>query len=111
MEGGKGSTNNQLPSFDAESKSAKIPKTLYGVCVCGGGGKGVHQQPTLIRQVQVRNLLKSKNRGGGGPPTTNFDAEPSPSPDLLKSKNKGGGGGGVHQQPTLMLRQVQVQLC
>ena len=34
--------------------------------------------------------------GGGGPPTTNFDAEASPSPDLLKSKNRKGGGGVKH---------------
>ena len=49
---------NQLPSFDVESKSAKIPKTLHGMsCVW---------------------------RGGRGPLTTNFQLLML-SPNLLKS--------------------------
>ena len=38
--GGGGSTSNQLPTFDAESKYAKIPKSLYG----GGGGESTNKQ-------------------------------------------------------------------
>ena len=32
---------NQLPTVDAESKNnAKIPNSIYSVCVCAGGGGG-----------------------------------------------------------------------
>ena len=58
----------------------------------GGGGS----PPTSNFDAEASpspELLKSKN-GEGGPPTTNFDAEAGPSPDLLKSKNWGEGGGG-----------------
>ena len=34
--GGGGVSDNQFPTFDAESKSAQIPKSHYG----GGGGGG-----------------------------------------------------------------------
>ena len=36
--GGGGRHDGQLPTFDAESKSAKIPKSLYGGGVGGWGG-------------------------------------------------------------------------
>ena len=39
-----GGVGDQLPTFDAESKSAKIPKSNYG----GGGGVWNHNQFILI---------------------------------------------------------------
>ena len=38
--GGGGVVNDKLPTFDAESKSAKIPNSLYGVVGAGVGGVG-----------------------------------------------------------------------
>ena len=59
--GGGGVCDGQLPTFDAESKSAKIPKSLYG----GGGGCVMANFQLLMLSP---NLLKSKNPftvGGG----------------------------------------------
>ena len=46
-----------LPTFDAESKSAKIPKSLN---VGGGGGVGGRLGPNFQLLMLSPNLLKSK---------------------------------------------------
>ena len=78
--GGGGEAETQLPTFDAESKSAKILNSLYGV---GGGGGGVKLGPNFQLLMLSPNLLKSQIshmvEGGGGcwDSTSNFsfDAE------------------------------------
>ena len=40
LEGGGGCYLIHVPTFDAESKSAKIQNSLCPVCVCVGGGGG-----------------------------------------------------------------------
>ena len=91
---GGGGVKIQLPIFDAESKSAKIPKSLYSR---GGGGGGMMANFQL--SIASPNLLKSQSPfmvGGGGGfhdgqlPT--FDAE-SKSAKIRKSLYVEGGGG------------------
>ena len=57
---GEGWGEVQLPTFDAESKSAKIPNSLYG----GGGGEGALGGLGVEFNVQLLmqspNLLKSQ---------------------------------------------------
>ena len=63
--------DSQFPTFDAESKSAKIPKSFYG-------GQGVGSVMANFQLLMLNpNLLKSKNPftvwgGGGKNPTSNF---------------------------------------
>ena len=61
---GGGFGDSQLPTFDAESKSAKIPKSLHS----GGGGGGVHdsQLPTFDAESKSAKIPKSLYGGGGG---------------------------------------------
>ena len=68
--GGGGGTGNQLPTFDAESKSAKITNSLYG-----GGGAG-HQLPKgkcKISEPKSQSEIYISGGEGGQFPT--FDAE------------------------------------
>ena len=92
--GGGGVHGGQLPTFDAESKSAKIPKSLYGE---GGGGGVVHvgQLPTFDAESKSAKIPKSLYSGGGCM-TANFQLLML-SPNLLKSQSPFtvGGGGGV----------------
>ena len=87
--------DGQLPTFDAEAKSAKIPKSLYG-----GGGEGAHdgQLPTFDAESKSANISKSLyGGGGGGCMMANFQL--LLSPNLLKSQipyAAGRGGGGFH---------------
>ena len=78
------------PTFDAESKSAKIPNSLYGGGGGGGGGSGVQLQLLMLSP----NLLKSQIPymvGGGEGVGLNFQLLMT-SPNRLKSKNVIGGG-------------------
>ena len=66
--------DSRLPTFDAESKSAKIPKSLYGG---GGWGWGVCMMADFQLLMLSPNLLKSQSpftvgRGGGKNQTSNF---------------------------------------
>ena len=58
---GGGVHDGQLPTFDAESKSAKIPKSLYG-----GGGMHDGQLPTFDAESKSAKIPKSLYGGGGG---------------------------------------------
>ena len=82
--------DNQLPTFDAESKSAKIPKSHHGA---GGEGGMVVTNFQLLRLNP--NLLKSQSPimisvcvcvfgGGGGDQLSTFEAE-SKSAKIPKS--------------------------
>ena len=92
---GGGVHGNQFPTFDAESKFAKIQSSH------GGGGGGGSWKPISNFQLLMlsSNLLKSKipmsGGGGGGVGGTNFQLLMLSS-NLLKSKipMSGGGGGG-----------------
>ena len=81
--------DGQLPTYDAESKSAKIPKSLYGGGG-GGGGGGVFMTPNFQLLMLGPNLLKSQSPfmvwggGGGRGMTANFQLLML-SPNLLKS--------------------------
>ena len=62
--GGRGVENADFPTFDTESKSAKIPNSLCGQ----GGGGGVGRAQTF-KILLSPNLLKSQipyAAGGGG---------------------------------------------
>ena len=80
--GGGGFHRNQFPTFDAESKFAKIKSSHFQ----GGGGGFVETNFQLL--MLSPNLLKSKVpilEGGGGFVETNFQLLML-SPNLLKSK-------------------------
>ena len=55
--------DGQLPTFDAESKSAKISKSLY---VWGGGGGGGSVTANFQLLMLSPNLLKSQKIFGRG---------------------------------------------
>ena len=62
---GGGGVGNQLSIFDAESKSAKIPKFYCGVCLGGGEELATNFQFLMLSP----HLLKSQSPitvGGGG---------------------------------------------
>ena len=61
MVGGGGGVTDQLPTFDAESKSAKIPNSLYN-----WRGRG-NQLSTFDAESK-----SAKIRGGGGVWISNF---------------------------------------
>ena len=66
--GSGGTHDSQLPTFDAESKSAKIPKSLYSGGG-GGGGRGRCMMANFQLLMLSPNLLKSQSPftvGGGG---------------------------------------------
>ena len=70
--GGGGVRDGQLPTFDAESKSTKIPKSLYG----GGGGGSMLANFQLL--MLSPNLLKSQSPftvGGHDGQLPTFDAK------------------------------------
>ena len=88
---GGGGGGTWRPTFDAESKSARIPNSLYG----GGGGGGIHDSQLLMLSP---NLLRSQipymvGGGGGGTWRPTFDAE-SKAAKIPNSLYGGGGGGG-----------------
>ena len=56
---GGGVHDGQLPTFDAESKSAKIPKSIHGV-----GGRGCMMANFQLLMLSP-NLLKSQSPVGG----------------------------------------------
>ena len=89
--GAGGVHDGQLPTFDAESKSPKIPNLL------GGGGCMMANFQLLMLSP---NLLKSQICWEGGCMTANFQLLML-SPNLLKSQIPWWGGG-VHdgQLPT-----------
>ena len=69
--GGGGVGDGQLPTFDAESKSAKISNSLCG----GGGGVGDGQLPTFdaeCKSAKIPNSLCGYWEGGVKNPTSNF---------------------------------------
>ena len=81
MEGGG---RGWIPTFDAESKSAKIPKSHFGE---GGREVGI-QLPTIDAESKSAKIPKSQFQVGGGGLEFNF-------PNLLKSQcpiSWGGGG-------------------
>ena len=92
--GGEGVSYDQFPTFDAEFKSAKIPKSHYGF---GGGGGGGHWQPISNFAAESKSAKFPKShyglRGGGGrgqwQPISNFAAE-SKSAKFPKSHYSGG---------------------
>ena len=88
--------DGQLPTFDAESKFAKIPKSLYG----GGGGVHDSQLPTFDAESKSAKIPKSLYGGGRGCMMANFQLLML-SPNLLKSQSPFMVGG-VHdgQLPT-----------
>ena len=97
--GGRGEAGDELfPTFDAHSKSAKIPNSLYGGC--GEGGKLVMNFFQLL--MLTPNLLKSQIPymvwGRGGKLVMNFFQLLMLTPNLLKSQiipyTVGGVGGG-----------------
>ena len=61
--GGGGVSDGQLPTFDAESKSAKIPNSL---CEWGGGGVGDGQLPTFDTESKFAKIPKSLCGWRGG---------------------------------------------
>ena len=70
----EGEAGTQLPTFDAESKSAKIPCT---VCVCwgwrGGGGGAGTQLPTFDAEIKSAKIPISLCGGVGvEDPSSNF---------------------------------------
>ena len=78
--GGGGVGDNQFPTFDAESKSAKIPKSHYGG---KGGGVGDNQFPTFDAESKSTKIPKSHYGGWGESVMTIFQPL-MPSPNLLK---------------------------
>ena len=88
--------NNQFPTFDAESKSAKIPNSHYG-----GGGVGNDWFPTFDVESKFANIPNS-HYGGRGLAMTNFQLWML-SLNLLKSQSPimVGVGVGDDQFPTL----------
>ena len=62
MVGGRGGGGSgvQLPTSDAESKSAKIPKSIYGGGWGGGGGGGVLGSTFQLLMLSP-SLLKSQS--------------------------------------------------
>ena len=82
---------NKLPTFDAESKSAKVPNSLYEK----GGGGVKNELPTFdaeSKSAKISNSLYEKGGGGGG--GMNFQLL-MVSPNLLNSLyEKGMGRGG-----------------
>ena len=59
--GGGGGVGNQLPTFDAQSKSAKMWQFHYG-----GGGEGCDQLPTFDAESKCAEIPKSHYGGGRG---------------------------------------------
>ena len=96
-DGGREVGDNQLPTFDAESKSAKIPNSLYG----GSGGVGLVMTNFQLLML-CPNMLKSQIpymvRGGGGGNKL-FDAE-SKSAKIPNSLYGGGEWGGWKKTTT-----------
>ena len=88
-----GVQDEQLPTFDAESKSAEIPNSLYG----GGVFMTANFQPLMLSPNLLRSQIPYTLGGGGwgGFMTTNFQLLML-SPNLLRSQipYNGGGGGG-----------------
>ena len=75
--GGGGVAGTQLSTLDAESKSAKIPNSLYGDGGGGGGGGGGGLGFNFQLLMLSPNLLKSQIPftgvgAGPGTPTFNF---------------------------------------
>ena len=70
--GGRGIGGNQFPTFDAESKFAKIPNSHVQGQVGGGGGG--NQFPTLMLSPNLLKAQISMSRVGGGwwKPISNF---------------------------------------
>ena len=60
---GGGVSDNQFPTFDAESKSAKILKSLYGDAV---GGQWWPISNFLNAESKSAKITKSLCSGGGG---------------------------------------------
>ena len=93
--GGGGVHDGQLPTFDAESKSAKIPNLL------GKGGVHDGQLPTFDTESKSAKIPNLLGGGGGGPMMANFRLQTfleSKSAQIPKSirGRRGGGGGGVY---------------
>ena len=103
--------DSQLPTLGTESKSAKIPKSLYGGGWVGVGGREVcdGQLPTFDAESKSAKIPKSLYGGGGGGGgreggcvMANFQLLML-SPNLLKSQSPFMVGAGVHddQLPTV----------
>ena len=103
--GGGGISGNQFPTFDADSKFAKIPKFP-----CAGGGGGGFVETNFQLLMLSPNLLKSQIsicmwRGGvRGSQFPTFDGESKFAKIPNSHVQVGGGGVGRNQFPNVKFK-------